>query len=136
MAATLPIHLDLPAELYARIEEAAARSNQPIESILVESLTLLFGTTTVSADRLWEMLETLTDTQLWALVYRQSVWSAHDRLQELRERGREAPLSDEEQAELAALIDEADRQMLLRSQALYLLQQRGHRVQDLIQRGA
>lgn len=136
MAATLPIHLDLPAELYARIEEAAARGNQPIESILVESLTLLFGTMPASPDHLREMLETLTDTQLWALVYRQSVWSAHNRLQELRERARATPLSDVEQAELAALIDEADRQMLLRSQALYLLQQRGHRVRDLIQRGA
>lgn len=47
MAATLPIQLNLPADLYARIQEAAARSDQPIESVLVESLALLFGTSPV-----------------------------------------------------------------------------------------
>lgn len=43
MAATHPMYLNLPADLYARIEEAAARGNQPIEAVLLESLALLFG---------------------------------------------------------------------------------------------
>ncbi len=130
MAASRPIELNLPADLYGRIQEAAARSDQPVESVLVESLALLFGTSPIDWDHLTATLETLPDAQLWALVYRRVTWIAGGRLRELTARGKQAPLSDEEQAELAMLVDEADRMMLLRSQALLVLQQRGHAVQD------
>lgn len=136
MAATLPIQLNLPADLYARIQEAAARSDQPVESVLVESLALLFGTSPVDWDHLAETLETLTDAQLWALVHRRVAWTAGARLRELTARGKQALLSGEEQAELATLIDEADRLMLLRSHALLVLHQRGHDVEDQLQPGA
>ena len=136
LAGTLPIRLDLPADLFARIQEAADRSDQPIESVLVESLALLFGVPPVDWDHLMTTLETLTDAQLWALVYRRIAWVAGARLRELTTRGKQAGLSDEEQAELAALIDEADRMTLLRSHALLVLQQRGYHVQDQLQLGA
>ncbi len=132
----LPIQLNLPADLYERIQEAAIRSDQPVESVLVESLTLLFGLPSVDWDHLTATLETLPDAQLWALVYRELTWGAGGRLRDLTTRGKQRPLSNEEQAELDGLIDEADRIMLLRSHALLVLQQRGHSVQDLLQRGA
>jgi hypothetical protein len=75
MAATRPIQLNLPADLYARIQEVAARSDQPVESVLVESLALLFGTSFVDWDHLTATLDTLPDAQLWALVYRVVAWS-------------------------------------------------------------
>lgn len=136
MAATLPIHLNLPTDLYARIEEVATRSDQPIEAVLLESLALLFGAASIDWDHLAATLETLTDAQLWALLYRRLAWVSAGRLHDLTARGRRTPLSDEEQAELAALIDEADRMTLLRSHALLMLQQRGHNVRDQLQRGA
>jgi len=63
-------------------------------------------------------------------------WIAGGRLRDLTARGKQESLSEEEQAEIAGLIDEADRMMLLRSQALLVLQQRGHSVQDQLQLGA
>ena len=136
MAATLPIHLNVPADLYARIEEAALRDDQPIEAVLVESLALLFGTASIDWDHLAATLEALTDAQLWALVYRRLAWPSAGRLRDLAARGRSVPLSDEEQTELAALIDEADRLTLLRSHALRILQQRGQDIRDQLPRGA
>jgi len=136
LAATLPIQLSLPADLYERIQEAAARSDRPVESVLVESLGLLFGVPSADRDHLAAALEALSDAQLWALVYRRMAWIAGGRLRDLTARGKAVALSDEEQAELAALIDEADRMMLLRSQALLVLQQRGHNVQDQLRPGA
>lgn len=123
-------------DLYERIQEAATRSDQPVESVLIESLALLFGAPSVDWEHLLATLEALPDAQLWALVYRRVAWTAGGRLRELTARGKKAPLSGEEQAELAALIDEADRMMLIRSQALLILQQRGHNVQDQLQLGA
>ncbi len=136
MAASRPIELNIPTDLYERIQEAAARSDRPVESVLVESLALLFGTPPVDWDHLSAALETLPDAQLWALAYRRVTWIAGGRLRELTARGKQAPLSDEEQAELAMLLDEADRMMLLRSQALLVLQQCGHNVQGQLQLGA
>lgn len=136
MAATLPIQLNLPDDLYARIQEAAADSDRPVETVLVESLALLFGTSPVNWDHPAETLETLTDAQLWALVYRRIAWTAGARLRELTARGKQTSLSEQEQAELATLIDEADRLMLLRSRALLVLHQRGHSVEDQLQPGA
>lgn len=136
MAATLPIQLNLPADLYARIQEAAARSDQPVELVLVESLALLFGTSPVDWDHLAETLETLTDAQLWALVHRRMAWTAGARLRELTARGKQASLSEHEQTELATHIDEADRLMLLRSRALLVLHKRGYDVEDQLQPGA
>lgn len=136
MDATHPLSLQLPAALYERIRDAATRSDQPVESVLVESLALLFGEPAVNWDQLAATLETLSDAQLWALVYRRQSWISGERLRDLSARGRHAPLSPEEQAELAALIDEVDRVMLLHSRALLVLQQRGHQMPDQLQRGA
>ncbi len=136
IASTSSIHIELPADLYERIQAVAVHSDRPVESVLVESLALLFGAPSVDWDHLAATLEALPDAQLWAVLYRRLAWPASDRLHGLTARGKGAPLSDEEQAELAALIDEADRMTLLRSQALLVLQGRGHDVRGQLQRGA
>lgn len=136
MAAPLPIQLNLPADLYARIQEAAARSERPMETVLVDSLALLFDAPAADWERLAATLDTLNDAQLWALVHRRVAWTAAGRLRDLTARGKQAELSDEERDEIVALVDEADRMTLLRSQALRLLQQRGHDVRGYLQRGA
>ncbi len=130
------LSLHLPAALYERIQDAATRSDQSVEFVLVDSLTLLFGEPAVDWDQLAVTLDTLSDAQLWALVYRRQSPIARGRLRDLSAQGRHAPLRPDEQTELATLIDEADRAMLLRSRALVVLQQRGHPVQDQFQLGA
>ena len=136
MAATLPIQLNLPADLYARIQDVAVRTERPVEVVLVDSLALLFSAPTIDWEHLAATLDTLSDVQLWALVHRRAAWTAAGRLHELTTRGRQAQLTNEEQDELAVLVDEADRMTLLRSHALLILQQRGHNIREQLQLGA
>ncbi len=136
MAIQSHIDLSLPPDLYARIQDAAAISGRPLESVLVESLDLLFGATAVDWDNLAATIEVLPDAQLWALVYRRMPWSDRLRLRELTTQGQASPLADDEQEELATLIDDVDCLTVLRSRALSVLQSRGHRIQDYLQRKA
>lgn len=133
---THSISVELPSELFDRLHEAATRSDRPLEAVLVESLALLFGTPPADRAALSEALETLPDAKLWALVYSRLAWPQGARLRELAANGRQAPLSGVEQAELTALIDEADDLSLLRSRALLVLQRRGHNIREQLQLGA
>ena len=130
------INVDVPSELFDRLHEAATRSDRPLEAVLVEGLALLFGTPPVDRAALSDALETLPDAKLWALVYSRLAWPQGARLRELSANGRQAPLSGVEQAELTALIDQADDLSLLRSRALLILQQRGHDIREQLQLGA
>ncbi|MGH2410281.1 MAG: hypothetical protein ACRDGS_07940, partial [Chloroflexota bacterium] len=130
------LHVELPAELFERIREAAARGDQPLESVLVDTLALLFGAPQADWEQRTAALDTLPDAQLWAVVYRRVAWPEGARLRELTARGQQAALSDEEQAELAALIDETDRLTVLRSRALLVLRQRGHDIRKQLKLGA
>lgn len=136
MAVHPRIYLDLSPDLYARIQDVAARSGRPIEAVLVETLDLLFGATLLDWDRLAATIDALPDAQLLAVVHRRLPWGMSLRLHELTVQGQQGPLTDDEQAELTALIDEADRLTVLRSRALLALQRRGHNVQDQLLRGA
>jgi hypothetical protein len=136
MAVHPRIYLELSPDLYARIQEVAARSGRPIEAVLVETLDLLFGATPPDWDRLAATIDALPDAQLWAVAHRRLPWVTSLRLRELTAQGQHGSLSDDERAELATLIDEADRLTVLRSRALLVLQRRGHNVQDQMQRGA
>ena len=87
---------------------------------------MLFGAPSADWEQLTETLEILPDARLWALIYRRPVWPEGAWLRELATRGREETLSDEEQVEVAVLIDEVDRLTLLRARALLVRRQRGH----------
>lgn len=132
MASQPHIDLSLPPDLYARIQDAAAVSGRPLESVLVESLDLLFGATVVDWDNLAAAIEVLPDAQLWALVYRRMPWPDRLRLRGLTAQSQATRLASDEQEELAALIDDADRFMVLRSRALSVLQSRGQRILEFI----
>jgi hypothetical protein len=138
MATTHQILLDVPTDLFARIADAAARADRPVETILVDTLALLFNAPAIDVDweHVAETLGSLSDAELWALAHRRAAWTAATRLRDLTARGKQAPLLDEEQTELADLIDEADRIMELRSHVLRLLQQRGHDVRNYLPLGA
>lgn len=129
------ITLDLPDEVYERVRQAAEDSQRPVESVLVDTIALMFGE--MAADSLLpDHLEKLTDEQLWAVVYRPLAWPLDARLRELTALGKSGALSDDEQAEMETLIDAVDRYVLLRSKALLLLKQRGHEVERRLKPGA
>ena len=96
---------------------------------------LLFGTL-ANADIVHDELHHYTDEQLWAVVYQRLAWPQDTRLRELIALGKQGLLSDDEKAEMERLIDLVDRMMMLRSQALLLLKQRGHDVETQLKLGA
>ena len=128
-----PILLQLPDELYERLREIADDSQRPMESVLIDSLALLFGDLPTITP---QQLATFSDEQLWALVHRLIAWPQDARLRELTALGKQGTLSQADQAELESLVDAYDQYVLLRSQALLLLKQRGYDVEQRLKLGA
>ena len=129
------VQVDLSDDLYARIEALAAERQRPVEALVLDSLGLLFGEPPLGWENLSEVLDTFPTEQLWAVVYRRLDFADQARLREMTDRARQQPLSAEERIELDALLDLIDRFMLLRSQALLLLEQRGQDVPRYLQPG-
>lgn len=136
MSLTQSISVDLPDELYERIREVAERNDRSVESVLRESLEVMFGAASAEPENLLDQLDHYRDDQLWAVVYQRLVWPQKERLRELVTRGEQSELTVAEQAELDTLLDRVDRYTLLRSQALRLLKQRGQDVERYLASGA
>jgi hypothetical protein len=131
-----PVLLQLPEDLYERVRQIAEESKRPLENVLLDSLTLLFGDWPDEATFNPQFLETLTDEQLWAIVHRALAWPQDIRLRELTALGKQGNLSAEEQTEMERLVNQVDRYILVRSQALMLLKQRGQDVEHRLRLGA
>jgi hypothetical protein len=71
-------------------------------------------------------LQHYNDDQLWGVVNNYPVEDAH--LNQLTVLGKQGKLSADEITELEQRIDSLDQQILLRSDALLLLKQRGHEI--------
>lgn len=129
------VQLRLPPDVYERARQIAKSNDRSVESVLLDGLNLLFGSLSemnVSP----EALKKFTDEQLWAVVHHRLAWPQDTRLRELVALGKRGQLTDDEQVEMEQLIDLVDRAMLLRSQALALLKQRGHEVEKQLKLGA
>lgn len=78
-------------------------------------------------------MNAFSDEQLWALVYRPFALAQDVHLRELTALGKAGHRSDAEQAEMERLIDLFDQYVLVRSQALVLLKQRGYDVEQRLE---
>jgi hypothetical protein len=136
MVSTQSVSVELPDDLYRRIREVAERNKRSVESVLRESLEVMFGAASMAPEDMQALLEHYRDDQLWAVVYQRLAWPRKERLQELMTKGEEGELSGAEQEELEVLLDEVDRYTLVRSQALHLLEQHGQDVQHYWTMGA
>lgn len=132
------VTIQLPDELYERVQEAAEAANRPFETVLLESIDTLFSQPEPTADiqDLLHQLQDYSEPQLWAVVYRRLPWTQSLRLRELNLKNKQTTLSEIEQDELNSLIEQVDRDMLLRSEALLQLQQWGVNVDTYLKRGA
>jgi len=129
-----PVLLQLPEELYERVRQLAEDSQRPLENVLLDSLALLFND--LPDDLNPAALNAFSDEQLWALVYRPFALAQDARLRELTALGKAGYLSDEEQSEMERLIEQVDQYVLVRSQALVLLKQRGYDVEQRLKSAA
>jgi hypothetical protein len=129
-----PVTVELPDDLYERIQQAAEESNRSVETVLVESLNLLFGEP--SSDPNISALKDYSDEQLWAVVYKRLPWTQSERLRELSAQNKQSLLTNVELRELETLLELVDTQMLMRSEALLRLKERGRDVEGYLKRGA
>jgi len=132
------ITLDLPDDLYEQVHQMAALSQRPVERVVLESLRLLFVPPPSSADLATNLaaLSGYSDPQLWAVVYQRLAWPQSQRLHELSANKKLERLTEDEQQELEDLLSSNDRAMLLRSEALRLLKNRGYDIETYLKRGA
>ena len=132
------ITLDLPEDLYERVRQVAEQSQRPVERVLVESIRLLFVLPPTSTDVATDLaaLPGYSDAALWAVVYQRLAWPQSQRLHELSVKNKLKKLTEDEQSAFEHLLTLNDRAMLLRSEALLLLKNRGHDIAAYLERGA
>jgi hypothetical protein len=130
-----PLLLHLPEDLYAQIQQFAEENNRPVENVVLDGLALLFGNLSDSTRLTSDVIKTFCDDELWILVHLPLAWSYEARLRELTALGKQGGLSPDEQTELERLIEQNDRHILARSEALLMLKQRGYAVEQYLRSG-
>lgn len=128
----LTVELPLPPELYERVAQIAKASNRTVEDVLMAQIGQIFGT---SPDDDIEMFTLYTDGQLWGIVHDQLSNEDETQLEMLITLGKQGQLLPHQQDELENLLALVDEKMLRRSEALLILQQRGHNIRDYLKLG-
>jgi hypothetical protein len=124
--------MQLPENLYLRLQQTAQATKQPFEAILLWAVQ-------VGSPPAWEtapaefqtdlaVLDRLDDMALWRLARYHATPVQMDRYQTLLDKNANDALSVEERIELAQLRTDFDRQMLRKAHAAALLQWRGYQI--------
>ena len=129
------VNLAIPEPVLKRARQIARDSEQSVESVLIKGLNLLFGNF-AETDLAPDALNDYSEEQLWGIVHQRLAWPQDTRLRELAALGEQGQISVEELDEMDGLIDLVDHQMLLRSEALLLLKQRGCDIYKYLRLGA
>ena len=125
--------LRVPAAIYERAEAIASETNCTAESLLLESLAMLFSPDSDDVNDP-DALSGFNDEQLWMIAQQRLTPKQELRLSDLADGGNRGVLNNEEIVELEAWVARVDHQMLLRSRALLLLKQRGHDINRYFER--
>lgn len=134
------IIIHLPDGLYHRLERLASLTHQPLEGLIVKTLSsslppLPEDLTPGLRDTLLG-LESLDDAELRQVADATLPESQYQRLSDLRDAQRERALSADEQAELNRLMEAADTLMLKKAYAAVLLAWRGQRLPPPVSPGS
>lgn len=123
MTKPVTVEMQLSAEQYERAQRIARFADVSVAIILLESIELLpFGGIAL------ETLETYTDLQLWAVVFHHLSRREEEAYQSLHEKRASHTLTAEEEHRLDEILKTIDSNMLFRSKALAILQERGYDV--------
>jgi predicted transcriptional regulator len=125
------ITVELPDEVYKRVQRTARGMRQPLEQVLVRIVTAAMP----SLDKVpaayraeLEALETLSDEDLWQVAQHQLPAGQQHQLTRLQRKHQRGTITAREQQAMTRLRTEIDRVMLRRSYAYLLLRCRGHRI--------
>ena len=129
---TRTITLDLPENLYLRLQQTAEATRQSLDTVLMRALQVGSPPTWETAPAEFQAdlaaLDRLDDAALWRITRARSTAEQMDRYQELLDRKANETLSASERNELAQLRINQDREMLRKAHAASLLQWRGHQI--------
>lgn len=128
MAAGHTMTIEIPANLYERVQQVAQRSGVSEETAFLEGMSWFYGMMRSDSQVALNLLDTLPPVQLWAVVYQRPIPHDVDLLYELLEKGNSGTLQEDEYTKLKSLVSLVDYQMLLRSHALVLLKEQGYDV--------
>jgi hypothetical protein len=124
------VSIELPLDIYERLQREAEQSSRSLEQVLLEDLALLSDSSVMDLT----VQDSFSDQKLWAIVYQNMGEAQAQRTRDLIADSKERPLTSDEQAELEYLIELGDRYVLLRSQALLILKERGHNINSYLNR--
>lgn len=126
------ITMQLPEDIYVRLQQTAQATKQSFDAILLRALQVGSPPSWTSAPAEFQIdlaaLDRLDAAALWRIARARTTSAEMDRYQTLLDKNANGTLSTQEQAELAQLRIEFDRQMLRKVHAAALLQWRGHQI--------
>ncbi|MGH2585346.1 MAG: hypothetical protein ACRDJE_10580 [Dehalococcoidia bacterium] len=130
--------VELPEDLYTRLERRAAEAQHSVSD---EIMHLLTEAMPAEGDRLppgleqeLARMETLDDASLRKVARRWVSTRTSRRMESLNFKRQSVGLNRAERRVAEQLLEEFDRHMLVRSQALMLLKQRGHNISEFLSR--
>jgi plasmid stability protein len=129
------VTLNLPDFIYQRIKDRAEQTQRSIEDELLDLVA-----TTMPEDEELPMdlaqavaaLGFLDDKTLWQAARTHLPAKSVSRIETLHDKRRGEGLNDTEEKELAGLIKEYEKSILIRSEAMGILMQRGHDVSSIV----
>lgn len=133
--ATQTVTLRMPDPLYDQLMHRAVETQRSFEEETLEVLAaVLPGRGELSADlkQAIDSLVVLEDAALWQAAQSRLADDVASELEALHDKRDRVGLTDSESQQLAALLRQYERQMLVRAQAAALLRERGHDVTRLL----
>jgi plasmid stability protein len=128
--------LSIPDDLYERLKQRAEAAHQTVQAQLVQTLSAGLESEQEAPGDVPEMLEAMThlsDEALWDAARNPLAREATEKLRRSRHKRSKHGLSLEDWQRQDELLRQYDRGILIRSQALLLLKQRGHDIASLLQ---
>lgn len=122
--------VNIPEDVYTRLREIAAATNQSLEAVLVNRLKTTFSEPlpTLPPDEQAELdaLRHLSDDALWTIAAEQMPDVTQSRAHELMDKNSLGQIAPEEYQELETLVERGNRLMLRKAEASVILIERGH----------
>ena len=128
------MQVSIPDDIYNQFRNVASWADRPVEAVIVErlraSLDNPFTQLPISEQLELEALRHLSDDTLQTIAREQMSAAQQERMAQLMQRNSLGTLQSCERTELKELVERGDRLTLRKSEALILLQQRGHSIQQ------
>ena len=122
--------LNLSDELYEVIRKTAEMSKHSLEDAAIALLELPHLLSDLETET--KNFNSYSDVQLWAVVYKHLSAEQSARLDVLLDKSKTPLITALEKTEAEALVSLVDRYMLIRTEALVLLQNRGYDIKSYL----